>query len=881
MNIQKIHIANFGGLSDFSQDFTDGLNCINEKNGWGKTTLAVFIRVMFFGFENDKGRNEIQNERLHYRPWNGGEYGGYVEFAHDGKEYRLVRTFGNTSTGDSFSLLDLGTNLESRDFSSNIGMELFGIDAAGFLHTLFISQDDIDSTATDTVKAKLSNLSGLSDDMGMYADVDKALKDAANSIGGIGQSTDIKLCQEKITSLQMRVNTQPAVDNAIDELNGLLQNSKEELAAEKKALASLTDELNQAASVQSLKAKKEQYDGLMADLAERQRKYDACAAAFSGSIPDATELSDKCAMATQVRNREINLEKYRLSDEENAFLSIYAPLYAAGVPDPEALEKAAAQVRTLNEMEREYASLQFSADEEAEFRTYSEKFQGKGDVSAEAGHALRCLTDLSAREAMVAEKIKTLGARRKDATAMEHSGSEAGKISLVIAGILIILAGIVILFKSVPVGAGMVILGAVLTSAGMVAGRKGRAEDDALAELEEEIASLENQVASEREFIASEKDRIRNLVLSMDLPADDDSIMESLIQLKGAHSRYMQLLEKQSSSKGDSLAAEMQKLKGSIKAFLLPYSPVFIGVTGDADKLAALRANVENYRKYRDEKTLFDNALYSITAEKEPLLDYAASVGFPGGESDIASKYVEINVAFQRYKDADTELKKAQYLVSRFNSGNDIQAVNGAGLLAACRSLEQIRGDIEALRDAQDKTQELISSYKTRLEDSLQKRDDLLEDAGSLSEYMARLACLQKKRDLLKKARELMTTAHTNLTNRYKQPIEDGFRHYCDILDGPGVGNYVVNANMELAVEENGKLHDPGLYSTGTRDKMNLCMRMGLIDAMYKDDKPFVIMDDPFTDFDGDRLQGGKAMVRTLAKDRQIIYLTCHDSRAL
>lgn len=46
MKLIKCHIENFGKLSDFTYDFTDGCNTVCEENGWGKSTLAAFLRVM-------------------------------------------------------------------------------------------------------------------------------------------------------------------------------------------------------------------------------------------------------------------------------------------------------------------------------------------------------------------------------------------------------------------------------------------------------------------------------------------------------------------------------------------------------------------------------------------------------------------------------------------------------------------------------------------------------------------------------------------------------------------------------------------------------------------------------------------------------------------
>ena len=53
MRLLTCHIENFGKLSDFSYDFTDGYNAIVLPNGAGKSTFAAFIRVMFYGFAGE------------------------------------------------------------------------------------------------------------------------------------------------------------------------------------------------------------------------------------------------------------------------------------------------------------------------------------------------------------------------------------------------------------------------------------------------------------------------------------------------------------------------------------------------------------------------------------------------------------------------------------------------------------------------------------------------------------------------------------------------------------------------------------------------------------------------------------------------------------
>ncbi|MBP3233575.1 MAG: AAA family ATPase, partial [Eubacterium sp.] len=94
MNLIKCHIENFGRLSNVDFDFTKGVNSILEENGWGKTTLATFIRCMFYGLAGSRKKEYIENERAQYQPWNDGFFGGEITFEVSGKTYIIRRNFG-------------------------------------------------------------------------------------------------------------------------------------------------------------------------------------------------------------------------------------------------------------------------------------------------------------------------------------------------------------------------------------------------------------------------------------------------------------------------------------------------------------------------------------------------------------------------------------------------------------------------------------------------------------------------------------------------------------------------------------------------------------------------------------------------------------------
>lgn len=71
MKLIACHINNFGKLSDLNINFNDGVNVINQPNGWGKSTLAAFLKAMLYGFDTKKEPGAFERERKLYKPWQG------------------------------------------------------------------------------------------------------------------------------------------------------------------------------------------------------------------------------------------------------------------------------------------------------------------------------------------------------------------------------------------------------------------------------------------------------------------------------------------------------------------------------------------------------------------------------------------------------------------------------------------------------------------------------------------------------------------------------------------------------------------------------------------------------------------------------------------
>ena len=206
MKLIRLHVENFGKLQNFEYSFENGLNVLLQENGWGKSTLAAFIKAMFYGMPASSKQSLDENERKKYMPWQGGAYGGSLEFSTATGKYRIERFFGAKESGDSFTLYDLATNCESRRYSSNVGVELFGIDADGFARTVYLSQHAVVAKGdNNSITAKLGDLLDDVDDIGSFDDAMAALDKRRKYYKMTGERGRIADIEREIASLRAQI----------------------------------------------------------------------------------------------------------------------------------------------------------------------------------------------------------------------------------------------------------------------------------------------------------------------------------------------------------------------------------------------------------------------------------------------------------------------------------------------------------------------------------------------------------------------------------------------------------------------------------------------------------------------------------------------------
>lgn len=231
MKLISCHIDAFGKFKNVDFVFNDGLQVFCEKNGFGKTTLAHFIKAMFYSLPPKSKKTNVKSERDLYKPIDyDGKFGGQLTFSCKKGEFIVFRQFGTTPTLDKFYLFDAKTKLISNEFSSNLGEELFGVGEETFENSTFFGQHELVSGINDDIRASLSTgvLSG--DDVDNFDNaqdcLQKKIKEVRAEIKGL-KVDDVKNELERTQASEIVLkNKLLAVEDEIKKINNELKTSK-------------------------------------------------------------------------------------------------------------------------------------------------------------------------------------------------------------------------------------------------------------------------------------------------------------------------------------------------------------------------------------------------------------------------------------------------------------------------------------------------------------------------------------------------------------------------------------------------------------------------------------------------------------------------------
>lgn len=160
------------------------------------------------------------------------------------------------------------------------------------------------------------------------------------------------------------------------------------------------------------------------------------------------------------------------------------------------------------------------------------------------------------------------------------------------------------------------------------------------------------------------------------------------------------------------------------------------------------------------------------------------------------------------------------------------------------------------------------------------------EEIGERSSLCAQRSRLQEERenilwqlDAIRLAKESLVQAHAELTGRVSPQINKLAEQYLRTLTAERYTAMQLYTDLEATCRrENSAVEMDRLrLSTGTRDQLYLALRLAVCKVLLDktDESVPLILDDPFVNYDDQRVACGMKLLREIAHERQVILLTC------
>ena len=263
MRINKLYINNFGKLSNYSLDLGGNLTVINEENGFGKSTLCAFIKAMFYGLSSSRSKDLNENERAKFLPWQGGAFGGSLEFSCKKGDYRIERTFGVKAASDTCVIYDTKTGKITDDFSANVGEELFLVDVKGFERSVFVDSALKADKMPISVSSRLSGLVDNTDDLSDFETAQAILTKRLRQYSTTGHRGIVYDKKREAIELKQKREKALGAKEKIDELSEKLSRLKSKKEMAETELKKVREAISKNAGFDVIKEKQKHYNSLL------------------------------------------------------------------------------------------------------------------------------------------------------------------------------------------------------------------------------------------------------------------------------------------------------------------------------------------------------------------------------------------------------------------------------------------------------------------------------------------------------------------------------------------------------------------------------------------------------------------------------------------
>ena len=802
MRLISCYIENFGRLSQFAMDFTDGLNTIQAENGWGKSTLSAFLKAMFFGLEYSPKKKLAGNERRRFSPWQGGNYGGNVIFSRKDKTYKIERFFGAKDKDDTFRLYDMASGLECFDYTENIGEEIFEVDRDSFAMSVYFPQNQLPVSMSDSLNAKINDLDAFGGDIDRYEAAMELLETRLKEYKKTGNRGLLGEWEERIAWLHQKVEEGQQKEEIFEERKRQLDALQKDIHTGEEQLQMLQRQQMAAEEEKTRQVSNEHLEHLQEQVAKDGARLKPLRDFFKGGIPSDEDIEQLIHLEEKKRD----LQRF---------------------PSQELLEQSREQLekdrKLLEEIRQEAGN---GIPDEHTFMSIKELADG-----------------LKAYERRSQKKLAAYTVIRKEQQKQQQThtqGQNAAKDTLVyVFGGVVALAFLLCAVFSEALRIPSIALFAVvlLLLGGLRLGIIGHRSGEEPSEIDDTAEQLQEELERLQEGIHQKQEQLAAALSPYGLRPEEDA-GQCFERLQLLYTRY----------------------------------------TEQAARVASDQKKCEKLEKAEQEFKIYQARELSIAQKEKQAFSekYGMNLSFWNLRTLLEIKerkreYEHLLAEYQEHKKQLDAFKEA-HSVPEAGTEPQTDGVN--------TSREEIAAAIEKLQHEQAQRIRTRESYRRDMElltTQIEEAEDYRQEGERLKETYEEG---RRQADLLQKTMKYLKEAKERFSTRYMDKMREGFDKYMRYIDADGAHRLQLDASLKVREEAQGSLHEDAYLSTGLLEFAGICTRLALVEAMYEGEKPFLILDDPFVNLDEEKVKKGMALLQELSKTYQILYFTCHSSRA-
>ena len=196
------------------------------------------------------------------------------------------------------------------------------------------------------------------------------------------------------------------------------------------------------------------------------------------------------------------------------------------------------------------------------------------------------------------------------------------------------------------------------------------------------------------------------------------------------------------------------------------------------------------------------------------------------------------------------------------------------------RARERLEVEVRDQEGALDRARDDEANARARVEANTVDAEQVASEAEHLAVWREQLALLQRRHRVLAATLAAIERAETATMKTATRYLEGHMNRDVSTVTGGRYRRVRVDdktLDIEIHAPERGDWVPVSSLSQGTLDLVYLTARLGLVRLVTGDRRPPLVFDDPFVTLDDERATRALALLKRVADDFQIIYLTTSD----